>query len=140
MLRLLRRRQIPYLAALTKADLLTPAELAGSHAVVARQIGQLDGAAPRLPMLSAAFYSGVLQFWRRLINAVKRAPARQLDAETLSALAEARARSEVVVTDPMAGLEARRAINQILATAPDEREAYAARRVRKLAKRKRAGA
>jgi GTP-binding protein len=72
-LRLLRKRRVPTLVALTKCDLLTPDELARSHAVVQAQVdealqGGEGGIGSDVPLLllSSHFYGGVERLWEEL--------------------------------------------------------------------------
>jgi len=71
-LRMLYKRGVPTIAAITKCDLLTPDELACSHKVVAAQIheslnrgGSAAKVVPPVPlmMLSSHFYGGVERLW-----------------------------------------------------------------------------
>ena len=89
MLRLLRKRRVPTFAVLTKCDLLPPAELARSHAIVSAQVDEAlrNGAAPSradaapavpLLMLSSHFYSGIDGLWERLGETLHRQEAERL--------------------------------------------------------------
>ncbi|EOD23144.1 GTP-binding protein [Emiliania huxleyi CCMP1516] len=88
-LRLLRKRRVPTFAVLTKCDLLPPAELARSHAIVSAQVDEAlrNGAAPSradaapavpLLMLSSHFYSGIDGLWERLGETLHRQEAERL--------------------------------------------------------------
>jgi GTP-binding protein len=88
-LRLLRKQQVPTLAALTKCDLLTPDELARSHAVVAAQIdealrggkggGGIGSDVPLL-LLSSHFYGGVERLWDELAARLRPTAAQSYEA------------------------------------------------------------
>lgn len=88
-LRLLWKRRVPTVAALTKCDLLTPDDLARSHAVVAAQIddalrgggdGGGKGSDVPLLLLSSHFYGGVERLWDELAARLRPTAAQGYEA------------------------------------------------------------